>query len=63
VKENGYLFDPKSPKDLAEKLYQLSRNPTLLDTMSKKSIEYSVNFSFKRSVEQLLDFFVFFLKK
>jgi len=60
VHDNGYLFHPHDPKDLAEKLYQLSKNPTLLDTMSKKSIEYSINYSFKKSVEQLESFFLSF---
>lgn len=37
--ENGYLFTPGNPKDLAEKLEKILENPTLAQEMSKRGKE------------------------
>lgn len=63
VHNNGYVFDPKDPQDLAEKIYQLSTNPELCKLMGNVSSEEAENFSFTLSVQKLEWFLLSFCQK
>lgn len=60
VQENGYVFDPKDPKDLADKLMKLINNPQLLSVMREKSLQESTQFTFAQSIQKLEEFFLSF---
>ena len=53
IKENGFLFDPKSEKDLCEKILMLTENKTLRENMGKKSLEIVKNYDIHNSVTTL----------
>ena len=57
VQGNGYTFDPRQPQDLADKIYTLSKDPALVQSMSQKSLEIVDEFTFSKSVQKLEDFF------
>jgi len=61
VKDNGYLFDPQDPKDLAEKIYSLSKDQKALTHMREKSITQSKDFAFNTSIKKMVDFFSSFI--
>lgn len=61
VKDNGYIFDPYDPRDLADKLHVLMVDTNILETLREKSIQEVATFSFEKSVEKLESFFLSFL--
>lgn len=63
VQENGYLFDPHHPKDLADKIKMLMNDPQLLHGMSQKSIVLWSQFSFEKSIQKLEEFFLSFCSR
>ena len=62
VHNNGYVFDPNDPQDLADKIYQLSINPELCKLMRKVSQQQSKQYSFLLSVQKLESFFYSFIQ-
>lgn len=63
VQGNGYVFDPQSPQDLADKLIELMNNPRELTLMREKSLQESSRFTFAQSIKKLEDFFLSYCKK
>ncbi|MEI8091507.1 MAG: hypothetical protein WCG98_04705 [bacterium] len=53
VHNNGYVFDPNEPQDLADKIMKLVPNPDLCEIMRKVSREEVQKYSFTTSVEKL----------
>lgn len=60
VQENGYVFDPKDPQDLADKVMNLINDPQLLSVMREKSLQESTQFTFAQSIKKLEAFFLSF---
>ena len=63
VQGNGYVFDPQSPQDLADKLMKLINDPQLLSMMREKSLQESSRFTFAQSIKKLEDFFLSYCTK
>ncbi len=53
VSDNGFLFNPRDEKDLAEKIIKIAKNKELLKKMAKKSSAKSRNFDINKSVKKL----------
>jgi len=53
VNENGLTFNPRSPRDLAEKSLKLLTKPKLLKKMSKKSYELRKIYDINKSIKSL----------
>ena len=57
-KENGYIVDPKNPKQIAEKIKLLLNNPVLMESMGEKSRQiYLKKFTEEKMVENLSNVF------
>lgn len=53
VNENGLLFEPQSPIDLAEKILTIIKDPRLREKMGQKSLENSQNYDIEKSASKL----------
>jgi 1,2-diacylglycerol 3-alpha-glucosyltransferase len=53
VENNGFLFETKNSKDLAEKILNLVSNDSLRNEMGKISLEKSKNYDIEKSVDKL----------
>ena len=51
--ENGFLVEPRNPRDIAEKITLLLTNDDLRAYMSKRNIEEATKYSWKKIVEKL----------
>ena len=63
VDGNGFLFESKNPKDLAEKAILLISDTNLREKMGKISLEKSKNYDILRSVEKLEEVYYSTLEK
>ena len=61
VHTNGYVFDPKNPQDLADKIHTLRTTPELCASMSKESRKHAEEFSFTLSLKKLESFLYSFV--
>lgn len=62
VKNNGFLFDPYSVKDLSEKMMMLLTNNNLLKNMSKQSYKNSNDYDIMKSISKLEEIYFSFVK-
>lgn len=53
VEDNGFLFETKNAKDLAEKVINLIQDESLREKMGKASLEKSKNYDIEKSVDRL----------
>jgi glycosyltransferase involved in cell wall biosynthesis len=51
--ENGFLVEPRNPRDIAEKITLLLTNDNLRAYMSKRNIEEARKYSWEKIVENL----------
>ena len=51
--ENGFLVEPRNPRDIAEKITLLLTNDNLRLFMSKRNIEEARKYSWEKIVEKL----------
>lgn len=63
VDNNGFLFETKNPKDLAEKAMELISNTSLRTQMGKVSLEKSRNYDIQKSVDALEEVYYLTLTK
>ncbi len=63
VDGNGFLFNPKDPKDLAKKALILLKNEKLLKKMSKRSLEIIKDYDINKSGSKLEEVYYSLLKK
>ena len=62
VEKNGFLFETKNAKDLAEKVLNLITNDNLRKEMGKISLEKSKNYDIEKSVDRLEEVYYLALK-
>jgi 1,2-diacylglycerol 3-alpha-glucosyltransferase len=62
VENNGFLFETKNAKDLADKTLELILNDTLRNEMGKISLEKSKNYDIQKSVDRLEEVYYLALK-
>jgi glycosyltransferase involved in cell wall biosynthesis len=53
VKENGFLFEPENPRDLARKILILLKDKKLRRKMAQNSLDESRNYSINKSISNL----------
>lgn len=63
VNKNWYVFGPRNPRDLADKMILLSTNLEMTKMMGERSRENAADFSFEVSVKKMSDFFVSLCKR
>lgn len=63
VKNNGMLFEPENPHDLAEKAIEMLSDEKALRAMSRESLKDSKNYDINRSVVRLEDLYYELLSK
>jgi glycosyltransferase involved in cell wall biosynthesis len=63
VNDNGFLFETKNPKDLAEKAMQLISDASLRIQMGKVSLETSKNYDIQKSTDLLEEVYYLTLQK
>jgi 1,2-diacylglycerol 3-alpha-glucosyltransferase len=63
VNNNGFLFETKNPKDLAEKAVKLILNSELRNKMGKASLEKSKDYDIQKSVDGLEKVYYSIIKK
>lgn len=61
--ETGYLVQPASPEDIADKVIRLLKNPKLLQSMSLKAREQSKNFNIETHAKTIVQLYKKIIKK
>ena len=63
VNDNGFLFKPKDPLDLANKAIKILKNNKLRKTMAEKSYQTARNYDINKSIDQVEKVYFSLIKK
>lgn len=63
VNENGFLFDTKNYKDLAEKILKILSDDNLRENMGHKSLELSKGYDIQKSIDKMEEVYYSLIQK